>query len=782
MGVIDKDNYHISIANLRGSIIVTPLTKDKKSVRHVWENDKVKLTVKLVEMKSWTAKAAFKTKDKTYENYLQCVKEALTELQASLSSNRQSLNFNSEIILVNCNIVFEKIVYTLVKEKVRKSYGSISEITPIIFSRDSVGFTVEDSIVSIVSASKYKTNVTIQKVNNQKQLVKIVNVINKLLEQKAKKGLFDFTSEEPRQSPAKSVSNSSRSSESSHTPKPKPLNSTSCQKHRQPVEITDGTTLKGSHLLKFDGKNYDCQNPKFTFPGFTIKDTPCCFKKDQRSKPKYIKNTARNTARVRPTNVKVEGENVIFSEGKYYVLKDHNLQQISDPQIVRKLVGRGESILLPEIPFDILFSSKGCAHPKVGGVCPPGFPHFGYTENSVPCCFSEPRPEEVVHKPHTRKETGYTIQTDKPLLEGQRGKLTDILSEIFGNSFFRYGADQDKLEFLNVVYILTGIPDLKNKVLNHLEKFWFLDPKGIFKDYLLNKGSKISFELQLRGISSYIKKNIIVLDLNGTPQSKILFNFPETIFILKNGNRFEGIGSNKKKIFTDIPRQIHLQVGSTESALKVYILLKDNLIGQVINCFGNTVYLTNFNGKAIPVYPSTPIYNLKEVVLTPDTIEKSLKYLGKLPQDLTFDVEGLIERNRVIVAIQFKNGLSLPVKPVAGKGNTEALYLPKIDEYICKGKGSNDKRSKYVDHKQQKDNLYKSYRLELSQIFKSKIELQKLVVEVVTSVSFTRETKLNRVNNIVKHMIPGIDTENLWLLTNDILFDTHDREIVKGLV
>lgn len=69
------------------------------------------------------------------------------------------------------------------------------------------------------------------------------------------------------------------------------IDSVSCQKNRQPKLIQS----KKSNLQEYSYLNYKenlfvCDKSPYIYPGFTSKDTICCFKKDQKNKPVFIRN------------------------------------------------------------------------------------------------------------------------------------------------------------------------------------------------------------------------------------------------------------------------------------------------------------------------------------------------------------------------------------------------------------------------------------------------------------------------------------------------------------
>lgn len=73
------------------------------------------------------------------------------------------------------------------------------------------------------------------------------------------------------------------------------VNSVECQRSRQPV-LYENTSKKESskkypYKIKSGGKTFVCENKDYPFPGYTSGNIICCFKKDQRNKLVFKRNT-----------------------------------------------------------------------------------------------------------------------------------------------------------------------------------------------------------------------------------------------------------------------------------------------------------------------------------------------------------------------------------------------------------------------------------------------------------------------------------------------------------
>ena len=73
-----------------------------------------------------------------------------------------------------------------------------------------------------------------------------------------------------------------------------PVNSTECQKIRQISVLTDELPVNLKYTIDYKDTKLYCDNDKFPYPGFTNTNIPCCFKKDQREKEAFKRNTKKD--------------------------------------------------------------------------------------------------------------------------------------------------------------------------------------------------------------------------------------------------------------------------------------------------------------------------------------------------------------------------------------------------------------------------------------------------------------------------------------------------------
>ena len=63
-----------------------------------------------------------------------------------------------------------------------------------------------------------------------------------------------------------------------------------CQKSRQPEIISD--TFPGQNRISLNSINFECKNKNYLYPGFTSSNILCCFRKNQKNKSVYKRNTS----------------------------------------------------------------------------------------------------------------------------------------------------------------------------------------------------------------------------------------------------------------------------------------------------------------------------------------------------------------------------------------------------------------------------------------------------------------------------------------------------------
>lgn len=288
------------------------------------------------------------------------------------------------------------------------------------------------------------------------------------------------------------------------------ISSKKCPQFKLPNVDDDTKPLDGSYILEFDGKKYTCQNPQYKYPGFTMSNDVCCFKKDQRSKTNYIRNMGNEyQITLHPSNYKItiqnnDNNNNENSKFETYVLKISNeylemkkrdpniplyywldndkLIPITDKNLNKKIINMdirtdGKIWFEDAVPLSVLIGdsagtnckylpdfknydrmniNKKCEHYETNKF-------FGYNLNSYPCCFHNER-DLIINRQRKRPKTKHIFNTDK-LLEHERiGVLQSYLNKLFNEFndidqgknnklYYRMGVTQNNSAFFNAILI-----------------------------------------------------------------------------------------------------------------------------------------------------------------------------------------------------------------------------------------------------------------------------------------------------------------------------------------
>jgi len=312
--------------------------------------------------------------------------------------------------------------------------------------------------------------------------------------------------------------------------------STKCQKTRQPIMITDQNknspdiSKDDQRFLDHKGAKYYCPNDDYKYPGFTVDNILCCFKKPGRGMTRNISTDDILEIKVKPSNllininnrqthaIKVTSDNVDNFDlefSRFFYLKNHSktefpLEHITDPTVIKYIQEHeinpdtGDSIWLDEVPLNRIVSKPNkntCLFiPRLNhtnGITDLNEPckHFqrekifGYNLKSYPCCFEE-QPDiykskkEIIKSDITKQ---HILTTDKLLDSKRQGILPPGLNILFneiiqqtqnGGAFLRWGVNQNQLSFLNCIiesigeseFSINNIFELKRFLVNYLTK------------------------------------------------------------------------------------------------------------------------------------------------------------------------------------------------------------------------------------------------------------------------------------------------------------------------
>jgi hypothetical protein len=318
------------------------------------------------------------------------------------------------------------------------------------------------------------------------------------------------------------------------------IESTNCQKPRQPKVGEYLKPQKDSYLLEWNKQKYICPQTKYPYPGFTNKNIVCCFTKDQRRTAKYIKNFKSQELEilVQPSNFKVKIKDsktsktfdtfvikVISSnkqehidrlnDSPYFYLDFYNdnlnLVPISNAQLIDELKQIDEdlnrTIWLDPVPLTTLTTTapkNKCNNPPnlqgpVEDFCKKYKEHskFGYNLNSYPCCFEKDKDPFVIKK---KKQTDFIkqhiLKTDKLLDIDRLGELPLFLNKIFipliqnnnqvEEQALRMGVLQNNNSFINCIFSVID-KKFNDSIFNNVFEFKMFIKKQFIQQQLFHK-------------------------------------------------------------------------------------------------------------------------------------------------------------------------------------------------------------------------------------------------------------------------------------------------------
>ena len=421
------------------------------------------------------------------------------------------------------------------------------------------------------------------------------------------------------------------------------IQSTKCQKPRQPILNELQNPLESSYILDYNNKKYICPSKNYPYPGFTNDNIVCCFKKDQRHTDKYIRNMKPEEFEImiQPSNFKIKIKepnkdafttiaikivsdytsdfNEETSMGRYYYLSQTNeLVAIANESLINDIIKNEQEankemkdIWLEIVPLSRIKSeppknicnnppkmnieiqnlNDRCKHHSKNKI-------YGYNIASYPCCFDKERDIFITKKTKVYSLTDIStinkqhIITSDKILDHQRigvlfsgiNKLLNELIEKEPNSvFYRMGVVQNKAALLNAV--LLGI---NNKISGDIEVI--VNNSSDFRKFIAN---------YLTGNEEfYYKLNNGNLNLKYTLQEYIslidnvntIFDYPDYIDLLQKITRYNIIildipykqSESKKIIDINGMRLVCNNVDFNENHPYIVLLKRQNTYENII--------------------------------------------------------------------------------------------------------------------------------------------------------------------------------------------------------
>lgn len=334
------------------------------------------------------------------------------------------------------------------------------------------------------------------------------------------------------------------------------IHSKKCQKDKQPQINLNIQALEDSYLLNYNGNEYRCPTEQYKYPGFTRENMVCCFKKNQKNKEVFIKNTNPTSLDIitRPSNYLIgiteDGHkfatfainNLSTNELSYISPYSGELKPITSEKVIAQIneYEKGarktdETIWLKKVPFSSLLvtpSKSKCNHAPDNTItfitdrCDPKF-KFNYNNLGIPCCFKDTRKVLVKYSNVDKIEvTRHIIKSNKILDNDRLGELPDIISTTFNKilqtecMYYRIGVVQGGNAFLNCIVtgsqsIIKSNIELKKLMISHMVKNPFQYASELIdfvKDPYSNYNWNILNKYIIHLLETILDINIIIID------------------------------------------------------------------------------------------------------------------------------------------------------------------------------------------------------------------------------------------------------------------------------
>jgi hypothetical protein len=539
--------------------------------------------------------------------------------------------------------------------------------------------------------------------------------------------------------------------------------STKCQKPRQPI-LDNGKLMpfEKSYTLEYNGLKYVCPKKDYPYPGFTNENIVCCFKKDQRKRDAYIRNTQSKDFDiiVQPSNLKVkitdgnetyetfvikivseynDGFNDENSMSRYYFISNNNvLTPITNDNSIVEM--EENNIWLEAVPLAQVISeppknkcnflpkmenksnkdiNSPCVHHRKNKI-------FGYNLNSYPCCFDKEREVEIKRKKKTFDIKKQHIFTSDKILDYERiGVLTQNLDTLFNriinkgkkdNLFYRMGVTQNNSAFLSVVLMAMN-NKIKDDILNNsndLRKYIARYISLNNTEYLKLNGGNIA--IKYGKIDNYIKS---ILDVSSVVYWGDVIDILQRlceINIIMIDVPYKITESTKIADYDNIKLICNPNIKINKANNYIFVIKRINSYELVIRIEGNDI-IQQFNSKHVTnVFDE---YNELSCV-------KEEVFPEQYPYDELYKLIDLQDSLKDTIKMQYVNGMN----KVIYVGTNKGLIIP-IKETGISNSGIVKKIAEIKDSDLLDVYEYKLSTLEVNKVFR-KSGLKELNIKGVT--------------------------------------------------
>lgn len=227
--------------------------------------------------------------NKKINEVTQILEFGIRDLVNRLKGGTNHIHFNLVTLSVNLEtesyIDMDELSVTTKRPSISRTIIELKDIV----SQDLLSLLYKNTVTVNVRDNPYKTNSSIVSVLGIKGIWQIIAIYLQVL---ILDGLYTSQIPSTVKQQVKERSNIKRLKELGVKVK-----STNCQKQRQPIIVDPFGEMPGetgAYPLEYNGNTYVCTTKEYPFPGFTNENILCCFKKDQRNKEAFLRNTGRS--------------------------------------------------------------------------------------------------------------------------------------------------------------------------------------------------------------------------------------------------------------------------------------------------------------------------------------------------------------------------------------------------------------------------------------------------------------------------------------------------------
>lgn len=503
------------------------------------------------------------------------------------------------------------------------------------------------------------------------------------------------------------------------------VKSTNCQKQRQPIIIDTNapTILKHpeSYTLDYLGKTYMCTSDEHPFPGFTNENILCCFKKDQRQKEAFIRNTSpQNLVSAEASSQKISRkQHVITTEkllqnNRFGVLPNGLQESVNDILQIKNIFRYG--IVQDQFSF---FNALAKVDPRYNDNTALFWKEFkSFLEEN----------RDTIEKLYIQN-LDYLINSSTPFLDSKIdfNSLLLVISFFTKYNFFIF--EEDRLECSMQI-----ITDFNNQ-------FVILIKRDIYWELIVEKvedEAKMTFKRDhplIKFMEQYYNFSCIKKDY-----------YPESF----------------KKQYTPLPD------------LNDILASFPGIDYQIVNLENNKVNFVWLTNGFVPVKESTPKFGINWKWISEvkfPKLEDQISILERVNQNPIGVVKN---KNNAVIGVVSNTGVMCPVDPTISTTLKEVTSF--MGPYIL-----NDRVT--WSHKKE-ESSYQKLRLQFARYLnRVDTDLRDTILEVVKSIDIDNYQKRQKLNDLIPEQIKTIGSEfDLSDLITELIVENTSSDIINNTV